>query len=195
MPKLWLGAAVALGLSAGGGFANEISDGGIVLINVSSDTVLKFEPVEWPREVAGITIRITGPTGARERGGPAYDVLVETGTKLPAIDLKEFGELEDGPYGFEITGTTGEKIKLPEKQNDGRNRPAEFTLLPFRLTGSLLVDGGQIIRFEQFEEKETQGSKPGEESDDTDEGRGKGEIVNRGRGDVEDKTTDGDEKG
>lgn len=196
MRRIALSTICALGLTAGASAANEISDGEIIIQNVSKETVLQFELVEWPRDVGFITVRIVGPILEKERGGPVYDALIKAGDRLPPIDLKEFGELIDGPYGFEITGTTGERIEVDGKRNDGRDKPATAEFVPFRLAGKFLVDGGQIISFEQFEEKETEGSKPGETTDDGDEGvKQDGPSLSKGREDTgRDRVIDGDGK-
>lgn len=192
MPKHFFGVFTALCLAAGSLSANEISDGDIVILNVSKETVLRFEQVKWPGNVGGITIRIVGPLNPQKREDPQIDTLLETGDELPAIDLAKLGEITDGFYGFEITGSTGEKVEIKEPLNDGRNRPATAEFVPFRLAGKILIDGRRIIQFEQFEEKETDGGPPGEEIDDSDEGKSKGTNPGSGREVKEERVNDSD---
>jgi hypothetical protein len=151
-------------LCAGAATAETVlSEGDITVMLVPDGTSVAFKPEAFPRDAAGMTVRILGPTQDKERGDAKFDALLEIGDELPNIDLAKLGDLVDGTYRFELTGTTGERVELKEKLNDGRDKPASVEFLPFALSGKLFVTDGKIVEFDQFEEKVTEGSKPGDD--------------------------------
>lgn len=158
-----------------------ISDGPVTVVFKADRTVFALEPVEWPRRANGITVRIVGPRPEKDnRQESAFDVLVETGKEPPVIDIAKLGELVDGFYKFEVTGTTGERVERSDKRDDGRDKPAEVDFVTFSLSGRFLVDGGSIQPFDQSIKEVSEESKPGEDVDDRDEGD-KSENLRSGR--------------
>ncbi|MDJ0626980.1 MAG: hypothetical protein QNJ44_01870 [Rhodobacter sp.] len=157
-------ALAALGASVGGAQAIEISDGDIVVKQLSSGTRLGFEPVKFPDEVRGITIRIEGPE--------KYEAMVFSGNRLPEVELTKFGKVTDGEYHYEITGGTSERTLRKEKLNNGRGEddPSVYRFGSFALGGKIFVRRGGILEFEQMVEKGSEETIPGKEVDDVDEG-------------------------
>lgn len=147
MLKLISSAVVALVLVPGSALAGELRDGEIRAREVIRGTQVTFEVQGWPKEAGGVMLSIEGPGD--------YAGKDEFGGSVPAFDLKKYGDLMDGDYYYEISGSTGEKIKVKKLIDDGRGKdPSEYTMATFSLAGKLVVVRRQIVIFEQPEEKE-----------------------------------------
>lgn len=162
MPRILFGATAALCLSATAAFTGEIRDGKVAVYDVSRATYLMFEPVDWPKGADGVSISIVGPG--------EFEAMVETGNEPPQVNLAKLGDLKDGVYDYIITGTTGEKVKAEEVLDNGRDKPAEYEMVSFKLGGFVVIQKGRIVEFSQDPEKGSEETKPGEDTPDGDKG-------------------------
>ena len=164
MMKVLAVALVAISAGVVNAQSMEIKDGSIVVRQLSSGTRLGFEPVKFPAGVRGVAIRIDGPG--------EYEAMVQSGNRLPEVELTKYGKVTDGEYLYEITGGTDEKTLRKEKLDEGRGKddPSVYEYSNFSLSGRIVVEFGRIVEFEQMVEKGTEDPIPGKDVDDVDEG-------------------------
>lgn len=167
MPKLRIASAAALLFFSQAAYANELSDAGVVIVDVSSGLTLAFKPKEIPRGTNSVAISVAGPSD--------YEAKEEYGDALPRLFLKEYGDVLDGWYNFEVSGATGEKIKLQSPLKNGRDAVSEVRYVTFSIAGSFLVDRGEIVKFDPDALDKTEPVKgtnePSKDSDTGDEGK------------------------
>jgi len=164
MFKTFAIALIGFGVGLGTAQAIEISDGPIIVKQLSDGTRIGFEPIKFPGDARNMSIQIKGPEG--------YQAMVMSGKRLPELDLKEFGKVVDGIYFYQITGAQGERIERQDVLNNGRDKdePSNFRVNVFALAGELLVERGKVTEFEQVEEKGSEETIPDKEIDDADAG-------------------------
>ncbi|WP_379560737.1 hypothetical protein [Psychromarinibacter halotolerans] len=168
-------------LMGGTGFASAvtISDGEAVITERFEGTILYFGFEKIPESARKFRLFVVGPNG--------YRAEVETGKRIPKIDLRAFLEtkdeplenrdypngekLYDGTYSYEISFSTDEFVRDREVMDNGRGKKSEGTFQVYTLQGSFLLDGGQIIVFPQDDEKPGEPGK-GDDAPSRDEDEG-----------------------
>ncbi|WP_425049937.1 hypothetical protein [Psychromarinibacter sp. S121] len=175
-------------LLGGAGLASAvtISDGAAVITERFDGTTLYFRFDKIPESARKFRLYVVGPNG--------YRAEVETGKRIPKIDLREFldskaeplekreypngDKLYDGYYSYEISFATDEFVRDPEVLDSGREKKSEGTWKVYKLEGRFLLDGGQIIVYAQDEEKPGEPGK-GDDAPSRDEDEGyEGTITN-----------------
>jgi len=182
MRKLLTAALSATILGAAAASAVEIRDGDVILNEKFGGTVMQFEPGKWPGDAHGVMLTVE-TLESKSRGSKVEEdflIKLEFGKDIPAVDLSKLGHLVDGTYVYEITGGTDGKIKKDEGIDNGRGGDeSDFDVVGFALSGHFIVDRGQIVVFEQGEEKGSEKPVDGEPVEDNDGGESKPE--NKGR--------------
>jgi len=166
-----------------------VTDGDVMAIEKFEGTVLAFEFEKLPKEAFGLALGVVGPKG--------YAAKVPSEGMTPRLDLRKYGELADGIYSYELSGSTGEKIALPKEAilNNGREQgPSKVSYAVFRLSGQFLVDRGRIVLFDPDQIDKTDPGKDGEnppwkDGDDREEFEPSGKVV---KGKPGDEPRDGD---
>jgi hypothetical protein len=88
---------------------------------------------------ANATLSVAGPNNFHassfSKGGAA------------AIDLSQFGRLDDGTYDYQVTASSGQTVAVKTPLDNGRDKPPAATQpVSVTMSGSFHVRGGQIVK-------------------------------------------------
>ena len=139
-------AALMLALSPGVALAEYESKQPFELGEVFAGTVLAFEAKEIPKGLENVVVTIDGP---RE-----FTATIRSKRQPGKIELREFGELFDGSYRYQITGVTGEAVEVnPGTDANGRDQgDRSKRRLYVSQSGTFQVKGGKIVEFKDEKE-------------------------------------------
>jgi len=130
MTALGLAACLAAGLT-GACWAQDLK-----VTQRLSDTQLGFD---LGGSYGNYTLTIAGPNG--------FHASASSKTGTPTIDLRRFGDFDDGHYTYQLTASTDDKIKLRTPLNDGRDGgPTAEILKGVSTSGTFNVSKGVIVK-------------------------------------------------
>ncbi|PTW55736.1 hypothetical protein C8N35_11261 [Breoghania corrubedonensis] len=93
-----------------------------------------------------VTLTITGPNG--------FSVSARSERTAPVINLRKFGEVEDGRYNYQLTAATSKRIVVHASLDNGRGDAARTERYAgVAASGSFLVKGGVIFQPTEQEER------------------------------------------
>ena len=85
------------------------------------------------------TLSITGPN--------RFHATAASATTAPSIDLHRLGAFDDGTYNYQLTASTGERIPVRSRLDNGREGPRPETILgSISTSGQFEVKGGTIVK-------------------------------------------------
>jgi len=87
--------------------------------------------------LANATLSITGPND--------FHASTQSKSGSIAIDLAQFGPLEDGSYDYQLTASSGEKAVVRTHLDNWRDKEIE-PMKGVALSGTFNVIGGKIVR-------------------------------------------------
>jgi hypothetical protein len=127
---LGLAACLALGLA------------GTCLADLAADERFAGTSVgfELKGPYSNVTLSIAGPNG--------FHASAFSKSGAPTIDLKQFGDVDDGAYTYQLTASTQEQVKTRTKLDDGRGARATAELKGEAVSGTFHVTGGVIVKRE-----------------------------------------------
>jgi len=173
MPKFRFTAAALLIAAAGSANAIEIRDGKIALFQTGGGLTLAFEPIDWPGGIDGVSLNVDGPG--------EFAAMIESGNEVPQMNLKDFGEIKDGVYSYEVRGFNGDRVETKNEINNGRDKPTVMEFGTFSLSGNIYVLKGEIVKFDQEAVDKTKPEKPADTRpiDDRDKAKDNSELKDR----------------
>jgi hypothetical protein len=138
-----LAACLTAGI-AGAGWAQDLK-----ATQKFADTQIAFEP---GGAYGNYTLTITGPNGVH--------ASVSSKTDVPSIDLRQIGAIEDGAYNYHLTASSGEKVLLRSRLDDGRDGGPPATMLKsVSMSGRFDVKGGAIVKYDPAAREEQKRQK------------------------------------
>lgn len=88
---------------------------------------------------SNLTLTISGPND--------FHASAFSRDGAPAIDLRQFGAVEDGTYAYQLTAATDERVKVRTKLDNGRDGTAAADpLKSVTASGTFNVRGGVIVK-------------------------------------------------
>lgn len=75
-----------------------------------------------------------------------------TGKEAPAIDLRKIDIFDDGVYRYRVTAATDKIVPIRTGLNNGRGDIAKERLVGVSTSGTFIVKGGVIVKFEDIPE-------------------------------------------
>jgi hypothetical protein len=130
--------AAAIGLAAGLAFAlpGAVRASDIAADKRFTDTSVGFD---LKGTYSNVTLTISGP---RDFHASAF-----ARAGAPVIDLRRYGELEDGLYTYQLTAATAERARTRTRLDDGRAASAPIEpLQSAALSGTFRVQNGAIVK-------------------------------------------------
>jgi len=91
------------------------------------------------------TLSITGPND--------FHASVSSKGGALAIDLLQFGRLDDGLYTYQVTASSGDKVPIRTTIDNGRDKEPTERLVGVAASGIFRVNGGEIVRAESKSER------------------------------------------
>jgi hypothetical protein len=88
--------------------------------------------------LANATLSVAGPNGFHASTFSKAGAL--------AIDLSQFGPLEDGTYNYQLTASGGTMVTVRTPLNNGRDKEPKTQPVGVSMSGTFQVKGGQIIK-------------------------------------------------
>ena len=96
-----------------------------------------------------VTLTVAGPNG--------FNASASARSTSPSIDLRRFGDFDDGQYTYHLTASTDERVKLRTPLDDGRDqKPATEQLKGVSKSGVFNVTRGQIVMARPNKERKDQ---------------------------------------
>lgn len=86
---------------------------------------------------ASVRLSVSGPKD--------FHASVFARSGVPTIDLRKYGKVEDGPYVYELTAATAEKMEARTKLDDGRGAGARTAYRGVATSGTFMVKDGAIV--------------------------------------------------
>jgi hypothetical protein len=87
---------------------------------------------------SNVTLSISGPN--------AFNASAFARTGAPTIDLRRFGDLQDGQYNYQLTAATDEKLQIRTPLDNGRDGGSTGARLKAAgASGVINVKGGVIV--------------------------------------------------
>jgi hypothetical protein len=127
-PALGLAACLALGIT-GIAVAQDLS-----AEQRFSETTLLFDIKD---AYTNLTLSVSGPSG--------FHASASSKRGSPTIDLRRLGPLDDGPYSYQLTASSGEKDVIRTPLENGRIR-VDAPLKSVSASGRFMVKGGVIVK-------------------------------------------------
>jgi hypothetical protein len=101
-----------------------------------SDTTIEFKV---GASYGNLTLTVAGPNG--------FYASANARSGSPLLDLRRFGDFDDGQYSYHLTATTDQKIKMRTPLDDGRdNGPTLDLLKGVSTSGAFSVSRGLIVK-------------------------------------------------
>ena len=100
-----------------------------------SETTLLFDIKDG---YSNLTLSVSGPNG--------FHASASSKTGSPTIDLRRLGPLDDGPYKYQLSASTGEKLVVRTPLDDGRGKSDAVPLKVLTASGRFDVKGGVIVK-------------------------------------------------
>jgi len=66
--------------------------------------------------------------------------------RVPPVDLRRLGAVQDGVYTYHLTAATDERVNSHDQLDNGRDARASAPLKSVATSGSFRVQGGQIVK-------------------------------------------------
>jgi len=88
---------------------------------------------------ANATLSVVGPNN--------FHASTFSKSGAAAIDLSQFGRLDDGTYNYQLTASGGETVAVKMQLDNGRDKPpAARQPVGVAMSGTFHVKGGQIVK-------------------------------------------------
>ena len=84
------------------------------------------------------TLSIAGPND--------FHTVLTAKDRVPAVDLRRLGAVQDGVYTYHLTAATDERVNSQDQLDNGRDARASAPLKSVATSGSFRVQGGQIVK-------------------------------------------------
>ncbi|WP_416878790.1 hypothetical protein [Litorimonas sp.] len=110
--------------------------------------------IQTSTKLSNMTIVVSGPDGYYTKEHAEYG--------SPFIALSKKGNLQDGLYKWEMTGSTNERVRAnPMGLNNGRgDRQPEFINKSTTESGTFQVLNGSIVAPDSIQEEQTETNRP-----------------------------------
>ena len=89
-------------------------------------------------KLANATLSISGPNNFHASTFSKDGAL--------AIDLKQFGPLDDGIYNYQLTASGGTMVTVRTPLNNGRDKEPKQQHVGVSMSGTFQVKGGEIVK-------------------------------------------------
>jgi len=84
------------------------------------------------------TLSIAGPND--------FHTVLTAKDRVPPVDLRRLGAVQDGVYTYHLTAATDERVNSHDQLDNGRDARASAPLKSVATSGSFRVQGGQIVK-------------------------------------------------
>jgi hypothetical protein len=138
--------AVALGLSLALSGPCRADD--LVALELFSGTAVSFE---LKGQLHNVTLSIAGPGG--------FHASASSRSGAPKIDLAQSGPVRDGPYKYQLSAATNEKVPTRTTLDDGRPAKASEQFKSVGKSGTFRVRDGAIVKADPNAREDTRRQK------------------------------------